>query len=221
VKYTKDETIRLSESYADKEDPNGWFEEFYTGAEGDIHNVYWADLAPNPVLVAWLEKQGIPLGGARAVVVGCGLGDDAELLAKYGYAVTAFDISPTAIEMCKKRYPESKVDYLVGNLFKPPPDWVRGFALVYECNTTQILAEPQRRQSVKAIADLTAPGGVVLVSCRSRAVGDNSSTFPIAMDRNEMDGYCRAGLIESDFNAYVDHQDPPVPHFFAVYTRPS
>jgi SAM-dependent methyltransferase len=220
MKYTKDKTIRLSESYAEKGDPNGWFEEFYSGAEGNIKNVYWADLAPNPVLIAWLEKQTTP-PGARAVTVGCGLGDDAELLAKDGYIVTAFDISPTAIEMCKKRYPESKVNYLVGNLFNPPSAWVRGFDLVYECNTTQILTEPQRSQSVKAIAELTAPGGLLLVSCRSRAVGDDSSNFPIAMDRNEMDGYCRAGLIESYFEAYDDHQDPPVPHFFAVYTRPS
>lgn len=220
MKYTKDKTIRLSESYAEKGDPNGWFEEFYSGAEGDIHNVYWADLAPNPVLVDWLEKHPTP-PGARAVTVGCGLGDDSELLAKYGYAVTAFDISPTAIEMCKKRYSESTVDYLVGNLFNSAPAWVRGFALVYECNTTQILAEPQRSQSVRAIAELAAPGGLVLVSCRSRSVGDDSAAFPIAMDRNEMDGYVRAGLTESYFEAYDDHQDPPVPHFFAVYTRPS
>lgn len=220
MKYTKNKTIRLSESYAEEGDPNGWFEEFYSGAEGDINNVYWADLAPNPVLVAWLEKQPTP-PGARAVTVGCGLGDDAELLANHGYAVTAFDISPTAIEMCKKRYSERKVDYMAGDLFNPPPAWVRGFDLVYECNTTQILAEPQRSQSVKAIAELTAPGGLVLVSCRSRAVGDDSSSFPIAMDRNEMDGYVRAGLTESYFDAYDDHQDPPVPHFFAVYARSS
>ena len=220
MKYTKDKTIRLSESYAEKGDPNGWFEEFYSGAEDDINNVYWADLAPNPVLVTWLETHPTT-PGTRAVTVGCGLGDDAELLAKYGYKVTAFDISPTAIEMCKKRYSESKVAYLVGDLFNPLPAWVRGFDLVYECNTTQILSEPQRSQSVKAIAELAAPGGLVLVSCRSRAAGDNSSTFPIAMDRDEMDEYVRAGLTESYFDAYDDHQDPPVPHFFAVYTRPS
>ena len=220
MKYTKDKTIHLSESYAEKGDPNGWFEEFYSGAEDDINNVYWADLAPNPVLVTWLETHPTT-PGTLAVTVGCGLGDDAELLAKYGYTVTAFDISPTAIEMCKKRYSESKVAYLVGDLFNPLPAWVRGFDLVYECNTTQILSEPQRSQSVKAIAELAAPGGLVLVSCRSRAAGDNSSTFPIAMDRDEMDGYVRAGLTESYFDAYDDHQDPPVPHFFAVYTRPS
>lgn len=218
MKYTKDETIRLSKSYAEKGDPNGWFEEFYAGAEGDIKKVYWADLAPNPPLVSWLEKNPTP-PGARATTVGCGLGDDAELLTQYGYAVTAFDISSSAIDMCRKRYPVSKVDYLVADLFNPPPAWMRGFDLVYECNTTQSLTEPQRSRSVKAIAELAARGGLVLVSCRSREVGDDSPAFPIALDRNEIDGYVRAGLTETYFEAYDDHQDPPVPHFFAVYTR--
>jgi len=218
MKYTKEKTIQLSEFYAQKGDPNGWFEEFYAGAKGDIQNVYWADLAPNPVLVAWLEGNPTP-PRARAITVGCGLGDDAELLAEYGYEVTAFDISPSAIEMCRERYPKSKVNYLVADLFNPPASWCRGFDLVYECNTTQILWEPQRSQSVQAIAELSAPMGHVLVSCRSREVDDKSLTFPIAMDRNEMDGYVRAGLTETYFNAYDDHQEPPVPHFFAVYTR--
>jgi len=218
MKYTKEKTIQLSSFFTQKGDPNGWFEEFYAGAKGDITNVYWADLAPNQVLVTWLKNNPTPLG-ARAVTVGCGLGDDAELLAKYGYKVTAFDISPSAIEMCKKRYPRSKVDYLVADLFDHPSDWNRGFDLVYECNTTQILSGTQRSFSVRAIAELAAPMGHVLVSCRSREVGDTSFTFPIAMDRNEMAGYIQAGLIETYFEAYNDHQEPPVPHFFAVYTR--
>lgn len=220
MKFTKDKTISLSEAYAGEGDPNGWFEEFYRGADGNVNDVYWADLAPNPVLIAWLEKQSAP-GGKRAVTVGCGLGDDAELLANAGYAVTAFDISPTAIEMCQKRFPDSQVDYRVGDLFDPDPAWLRGFDLVYECNTTQILAEPQRSESIEAIAELAAPGGVVLVSCRSREVGDHSSRLPIPLDRNEIDGYRRAGLIEREFNAYDDRQEPPVPHFFAVYARPA
>ncbi|MCL7743521.1 hypothetical protein LV476_00935 [Guyparkeria hydrothermalis] len=98
---------------------------------------------------------------------------------------------------------------------------MRGFDLVYECNTTQILAEPQRSQSIEAIAELAAPGGVVLVSCRSREPDDHSLAFPVPLDRDEIDGYRRAGLVEREFDAYDDHQDPPVPHFFAVYERPA
>jgi hypothetical protein len=40
---------------------------------------------------------------------------------------------------CRQRYPDSKVEYKVADLFSLPEEWVRGFNLVYECNTIQIL----------------------------------------------------------------------------------
>jgi len=211
--------IDLARSYAERGDPDGWFEEFYEQAGGDIEKVYWADRAPNPSLVSWLDEhpnQDSP----RAIVIGCGLGDDAELLAGHGYRVTAFDISEAAIAMCRARYPESEVDYLVADLFAPPQDWPRGFDLVFECNTIQILTGAMREGALNAIADLVAPGGVTLVSCRSCEPGEKTDEFPIPMDRDEIDGFQQAGLVEEIFDAYDDEQDPPVPHFFATYRRP-
>ncbi len=209
----------LARSYLERGDPNGWFEEFYDGAGGDIEKVYWADLAPNPRLTGWLEEHPVP-GGQRAVVVGCGLGDDAEFLAGRGYRVTAFDISESAIAMCRARYPHTEVAYQVADLFEPPRDWVRGFDLVYECNTIQILVGDLRIAAVDAIAGLVATGGVLLVSCRSREPGECVDGFPVPLDRGEIDGFRRIGLIEEQFEAYDDEQDPPVPHAFAVYRRP-
>jgi len=98
---------------------------------------------------------------------------------------------------------------------------MQGFDLVYECNTIQILKGPNRIQSVKAIVDLVAPGGEVLISCRSRKAGEQMNTFPLALDRDEIDGFKRAGLSETHFLAYDDDQEPPVPHFFSVYNRPT
>jgi SAM-dependent methyltransferase len=212
----KNATQRLAETYADRGDPNGWFEEFYAQADGDIHKVYWADLKPNPLLLAWIEERAVP-ADTRAVTIGCGLGDDAEALARHGYRVTAFDISPSAIAMCQQRYPDSPVDYLVADLFNYPGKWRRGFELVYECNTIQILKGHTRVRAVEAITDLIAPGGEIFVSCRSRNVGEQLDTFPMALDRDEIDGFQRSGLSETHFVAYDDDQDPPVPHFFAVY----
>jgi SAM-dependent methyltransferase len=210
----------LAETYADRGDPNGWFEAFYAQADGDIHKVYWADLKPNPLLLAWIEGRAVT-AGTRAVTIGCGLGDDAEALARHGYSVTAFDISPSAIAMCRQRYPDSAVNYLVADLFNYPGKWRRGFELVYECNTIQILKGPSRVHAVEAITDLVVPGGELLVSCRSRNVGEQADTFPLALDRDEIDGFLRAGLSETHFLSYDDDQDPPVPHYFAVYKRPA
>lgn len=214
----KTETIRLAETYAAKGDPDGWFEEFYDRADGDISRVYWADLEPNPLLLDWVDAHPVP-AGRRAVVVGCGLGDDAEALRERGFSVVGFDISPSAIDMCRRRYPGSSVEYVTADLFDHPDSWRRGFDLVYECNTIQILTGANRVRALSAIAELVAPGGEVVVSCRSRAIDDHSQTFPIALDRHEIDGFVRAGLTETHFLAYDDHQDPPVPHFFAVYRR--
>jgi len=216
---SKQATQRLAKAYAGRGDPNGWFEAFYAKAEGDIHKVYWADLKPSPLLLDWISKH-TKLSGKRAITIGCGLGDDAEALARYGYQVTAFDISPSAIAMCKQRYPDSSVEYLVADLFDMPVKWRQDFDLVYECNTIQILTGSSRIQAVKAISDLVAPGGEVLVSCRSREAGVQSDKFPLALDRDEIEGFKRAGLFETHFVAYDDDQEPPVPHFFAVYNRP-
>jgi SAM-dependent methyltransferase len=215
---SKRATQRLAETYADHGEPNGWFEEFYARAEGDFHKIYWADLKPNPLLLAWMEDHQSG-AGMKAITIGCGLGDDAEALARYGYRVTAFDISPSAIEMCRQRYPGSTVDYHVADLFSLPAEWMRGFDLVYECNTIQILTGPLRAQAIIAISDLVAPEGVVLVSCRSRNAGAELDAFPVALDKDEIDGFQRAGLLETHFLAYDDDQTPPVPHFFAIYQR--
>jgi hypothetical protein len=211
-------TQRLAKAYADRGNPNGWFEEFYAWAGGDIHKVYWADLEPNPLLLDWIKKNPA-LADKRAITIGCGLGDDAEALMLNGYRVLAFDISSSAIAMCRQRYPDSTVDYIVADLFNHPAEWRRGFDLVYECNTIQILEGPSRVQAIDAISDLAAPGGEVIVSCRSRNKGEQLDSFPLSLDREEIDGFRRAGLSEIHFLAYDDNQDPPVPHFFAVYKR--
>jgi len=211
-------TQRLAQDYADRGDPNGWFEEFYAKAGGDIRKIYWADLKPNPLLLDWLGKNTAP-AGKRAITIGCGLGDDAEVLSQLGYQVTAFDISPSAIAMCRQRYSDSKVDYCVADLFDYPAKWRRAFDLVYECNTVQILKGQDRARSIEAISELVALGGNVLVSCRSRNKGEQLDAFPLALDRDEIDGFKRAGLSEIHFLTYDDDQEPPVPHFFAVYRR--
>jgi len=211
--------VRLAAEYDERGDPTGWFEEFYARAGGDIARVYWADREASPVLLSWLDRNAAG-SGARAVAVGCGLGDDAQAMAAHGYRVTGFDIAPSAIAMCRARYPDSEVEYRVADLLEPPEGWRGGFDLVYECNTIQILRGELRRAALDAIAGLAAPGGTVLVSCRSCERGSQGDVLPIPLDRDEIDGFLRAGLVEQEFLAYDDDQDPPVPHFFAVYRRP-
>ena len=207
------------QSYQDRDDPTGWFDSIYTDAEGDHKAVFWADLEPSPYLLKWLKNCSFKNQGRKAIVIGCGVGDDAEALSETGYEVIAFDISPEAIRLCKKRYPDTSVNYLVADLFDYPPQWVEAFELVYECNTIQVLPGKYRLQARDAMVSLLAPQGYILVSCRSRLKGEQEDDIPLPLDKDEIDGFVRCGLSEESFEAYDDTQEPPVPHFFASYKK--
>ncbi len=94
----------------------GWFEELYQRASGSWGRVPWADLAANPHLVEWLGASEARASGKACLVVGCGLGDDAEALSTAGFSVVAFDISATAIQACRSRFPGSQVEYAMLSL---------------------------------------------------------------------------------------------------------
>src|SRR5262249_60146057 len=115
-------------------DPTGWFEPLYAAAEQGATTVPWADLAPYPGLVSTLA--GVP-GRGSALVVGCGLGDDAEHVASLGFTTVAFDVSPTAIASARRRFPRSAGEYVTADLLPPPGIWARVFDLVVEVFTLQ------------------------------------------------------------------------------------
>ena len=137
----------LQQHHWSQGDPTGWFEPAYAQANGDRAAIPWAEKGINPHLI------GVPLEGAglSALVVGCGLGDDAEYLASRGFAVTAFDISPTAIAWCRRRFPHSPVNYLAADLFQHS---LPAFDFVLEAYTLQALPRSLRAQAISAIAAL-------------------------------------------------------------------
>ena len=77
--------------------PNDWFETLYSESNDSGSGVPWANMAPLPIFKKWID-QNSPLENQKtALVVGCGLGDDALILEKHGYEVEAIDISASAI----------------------------------------------------------------------------------------------------------------------------
>src|SRR5271170_1144306 len=97
-------------------DPTAWFEQLYREQEQGHQVVPWADLGANPNLLEFFERNPIAAAGKTALVVGCGFGDDAEQLAEWGFATTAFDVSPTAVRTSQRRFPESRVDYVTADV---------------------------------------------------------------------------------------------------------
>ncbi|NJN49586.1 MAG: class I SAM-dependent methyltransferase, partial [Alkalinema sp. RL_2_19] len=163
-----DRVNQLATAAIEREDPTSWFEPLYVAAAGDPAQIPWAKLEPHPDIQAWLAQSCGAGAGRRALMVGCGLGDDAEDLQQRGWRVTAFDIAPSAIAWCKQRFLESAVAYQVADLLNPPPEWHQAFDLVVECRNVQALPLSVRARAVGAIASLVAPQGTLLVVTRLR-----------------------------------------------------
>jgi len=197
-----------------------WFDYIYKSANGDFSKVFWADLEPSPFLIEWLKKEIVKKPNKKACVIGCGVGDDAEALSDFGFEVTAFDISQTAIELCKNRYPNSNVKYVVADLFDYPKEWFEFFDVVYECNTIQVLPNEYRKKARSSMSSLLSKDGYILVSCRSREEGEKEDEIPKPLAKSELDEFVTIDkLQEQSFLAYDDTQTPSVPHYFAVYKK--
>jgi hypothetical protein len=209
----------LAGQYVGSGDASGWFEPLYAEAGGDPHTIPWADLRPNPNLASWLDAQRPRRSGCPALVVGCGLGDDAELLAGSGFRVTAFDISATAITWCKRRFPGSNVAYEMRDLFRPPRAWHRAFDLVVEAYTLQVLPVAVRPPAMRQIAEWVSADGVLLVISRGREPHEPEGQMPWPLTRKELAVFEDAGLMSGRFEDYMDDEKPPVRRFRVSYRR--
>jgi 2-polyprenyl-3-methyl-5-hydroxy-6-metoxy-1,4-benzoquinol methylase len=157
---------KLATEALQKSDPSAWFEVLYAKAKGDTAQIPWAKLVPHPYLQDWLTNHE-PFAfafasGQKALVIGCGLGDDAEALVKLGFEVTAFDISPTAIAWCQERFPDSTVNYVVADLLAIPPQWHQAFNFVFECRNIQSLPLNVRSCVISSVAF------VVIMDCNGK-----------------------------------------------------
>lgn len=208
---------QLASKFVAEGDPLGWFEPLYAASAEDASAIPWADMAPNPNLVAWLDARDISGSGRTALKVGCGLGDDAEELARRGFDTTAFDISPSAIAWCHRRFAGSPVHYLEADLFAPPQGWARGFDLVVESYTLQVLPPDVRARAIQQVAGFVAPGGTLLVIARGREPSEPEGAMPWPLTAGELAAFEEAGLTLAEFEDYVDAEDPPVRRFRATY----
>ena len=210
----------LAAEYIEKGDPTGWFEVLYKEADEGKSVVPWADRGPNSSLLEFWNANPQPTHGKQALVIACGLGDDAEQLAAWGFATTAFDISETAIRTARKRFPQSAVNYQTADLFQPPSEWERHFDFVFEANTVQALPIQLRIQAIHKIASFVRPGGHLLAIVRGRHLHEPLAESPWPLTRDEMDEFVRTGLTETSFEEYFDNEEPPARRFRSLYTRP-
>ena len=204
----REKVQKLANQSLAQSDPSAWFDILYAEAQGDAGQVPWAKLTPHPVLESWLSDRPLSPKGRSALVTGCGLGDDAETLAARGFEVTAFDISPTAIAWCRQRFPDTSVNYCVGDFFNLDPAWRGQFDLVEDSRNIQALPLEVRSQVIEAIAALVAPGGTLLIITRHRDNDSQPEGPPWPLSDRDLAEFENWGLTEIERHEFFDPDNP-------------
>lgn len=200
-----------------KGNPTGWFEPLYAEAATGNAIVPWDRDEPNPLLVGW--AAGLTGVGKRAMVVGCGLGRDAEHVASLGFDTTAFDIAPTAVRVARERFPGSVVDYVVADLLAPPAGWAGAFDLVVESITVQSMPLSVRADAIRQVGRMVAPGGELLVISGIRGDGVVADGPPWPLTRAEVESFATDDLRVKHIEQAVRPEAPDIKRWRAVFTR--
>lgn len=214
----------VAEAAGNDEAPTHWFERLYAAAADGEAVVPWDRKAPHWMLSEWARARGLEGAGRSAVVVGAGMGEDAEYLAGLGFDTTAFDVAPSAVAAARDRFPGSAVRYTTGDLLDLPPQWLRSFSLVFESMTVQALPPDYRDRATAGVRELLAPGGTLLVISavreRGRVPGGPQDGPPWPLSRAEVDAFAADGLRAVRVEEVTDPERPEVHRWRAEFTRP-
>jgi SAM-dependent methyltransferase len=197
---------------AESDDPTGWFEQLYSS---DM-TVPWHQDGPDPYLARWAAD--LNGAGRTALVVGAGLGDDAEFVAGLGFDTTAFDVAPSAVRQARQRFPASKVRYEVADLLNLPADW--RFDLVVENFTVQSLPSELREKAIAAVASLVAPGGTLIVHATYRDSDVRRPGPPWPLTRADVDSFAADGLSPATVTLIPEPGHPELGTWQAEFTKP-
>lgn len=163
------------EKFSIQEDkPADWFEPLYAESTKYGEGVPWANMETHPSFRRWLSRNQLSGSNKFALVVGCGMGDDAIELERLGFQVTAFDVSKTAIKFCKERFSESSVNFIQADLLQKQSQWQGKFDFVLEIYTVQALPPKYESELIQNISSFVAPAGQLLVIAE---VGKEARTF--------------------------------------------
>lgn len=174
---------------------SAWFEELYKQNENTHENIPWAKQAVNPLLQTYLDTKKEHKG--KALVIGCGLGDDAYALVNAGYETLAIDISQTALNIAQKRFEGSGVEFVKQDIFDMPKQYFEYFDFVFEALTIQSLPREFRTKMIKAVAQSVSIDGELLVVAHKKQLVDGGPPWPLT--QVEIDQFLDNKLQEISF----------------------
>ncbi|QSZ41823.1 methyltransferase domain-containing protein [Sulfurimonas aquatica] len=159
---------------------SAWFDDLYKRHENDHNNIPWARQDVNPLLQTYLDEEKEHKG--KALVIGCGLGDDAYALDKAGYEVVAIDVSQTALNLAKKRFSDSNILFEKQDIFDMPEMYYENFDFVFEALTIQSLPVAFREKMINAVVDTVAKDGNLLIVAHQHRGNNDGPPWPLTHD---------------------------------------
>jgi len=155
---------------------SAWFDGLYKENKKSHENIPWARQAVNPLLQSYLDDEAVHQG--KALVIGCGLGDDAMALAEAGYDVTAIDVSQTALDLAKERFPDANITFKKQDIF----EYDAQFDFVFEAFTIQSLPIAFREKMITAVANTVAKGAKLLLVAHKREEEFEGPPWPLTQE---------------------------------------
>ena len=190
---------------------SAWFDDLYKNNKETQENIPWARQAVNPLLQTYLDDNIIHKG--TALVIGCGLGDDAMALAEAGYDVTAIDVSQTALDLAQTRFPNTSIDFKKQDIF----EYEETFDFVFEAFTVQSLPEEFREKMVQAVASTVDKGGRLLLVGHKREEMFDGPPWPLTQE--EVDLFKVEGLRELSHEIHTEESKISNTRFRVLYKK--
>jgi len=194
---------------------SAWFDNLYKKHENNHEKIPWARQDVNPILQTYLDRKDNHKG--KALVIGCGLGDDAYALDKVGFDVLAIDVSQTALNLAKKRFFTSGIRFEKQDIFDMPQKYYEHFDFVFEALTIQSLPVEFREKMINSIADTVAKGGELLVVAHQ--LNGNNDGPPWPLTQEQIDMFKTTSLKEHSFDIVLEESIISQRKFKVLYKK--
>jgi len=194
-----------------------WFNELYKKHENSHENIPWARQKVNPLLQTYLDNDDEEHKG-KALVIGCGLGDDAYALDNAGYNVVAIDVSQKALDLAQKRFSNSSIHFEKQDIFDMPQQYYENFDFIFEAFTIQSLPIEFREKMIHAVVNTVARNGKLLVVAHKRNSNNDGPPWPLT--HNEISLFKTNGMKELSFELINETSKISNVKFRVLYIKP-